>query len=104
MPFFAFEEKSRTQGTGVGAPVTYSDGNSVTHLQTYTMMDHKDRNVAAPTEFGWFLDGSPVPSKDWATGEPSAEHFVYEDSNGKWKTTGQNTKFSCVTCEMTNGE
>jgi len=51
MPFFAFEEKSRTQGTGVGAPTSYSDG-SVSHLQTYTMMDHKDRNVVAPTEFG----------------------------------------------------
>jgi hypothetical protein len=103
LPFYAFEEKSRSQGTGFGAPATYSDGNSVTHLQTYTMMDHKDRNTAVPIEFGWFLDGSPVPSKDWATGEPSAEHFVYEDSNGKWKTTGQNQKFSCVTCEMGTG-
>jgi hypothetical protein len=104
MPFYAVEEKSRSQGTGVGAPASHTAGNNVTNLQTYTMIDHKDRNTATATEFGWFLDGSPVPSKDWATGEPSAEHFVYEDKNGKWKTTGQNTKFSCITCEMGSGE
>jgi len=65
------------------------------------MIAHNDRNAAQATEFGYFLDGSPVTSKFSLAGD---KHFVYEDKNGKWKTTDENTQFGCATCEMGTGE
>jgi hypothetical protein len=68
------------------------------------MIDHKDRNAAVASEFGYFLDGSPVNSKFFDGGVAGDKHFVYEDKNGKWKTTDETTAFSCATCEMEHGE
>lgn len=68
------------------------------------MIDHKDRNSATATEFGYFLDGSEVTSKFFDGGVAGDKHFVYEDKNGKWKTTDEDTKYSCLTCEMGPGE
>jgi len=69
------------------------------------MIDHRDRNTAVAEEFGWFLDGTKVPNKNWDKSEPAAgKHFVYETSAGKWKTADENTNFSCTTCELGAGE
>jgi hypothetical protein len=105
MPFYAVKEVSRKTNAGTGAPsATPSEGNGVKQLQTWTMIDHKDRNVATAKEFGYFLDGSPVANDFFDGGIAGDKHFVYEDKNGKWKTTAETTKFGCATCEMTNGD
>jgi len=67
------------------------------------LIDHKDRNVVEAKEFGYFLDGSATLSK-FFDGPAGDKHFVYEDKNGKWKTTDETTKFGCATCEMEHGE
>jgi hypothetical protein len=105
MPFYAIEEVSRKTNTGTGAQAKYADGNGVKNLQTWTMIDHDDLNTVSAVEFDRFLDGSQVPTKNWDSSEPAAgKHFVYETSAGKWKTTDENTQFTCTTCEMGLGE
>jgi len=105
LPFYAVEEKSRATNSGVGAPGSYANANSLTHLQTWTMINHDDRNTIVAEEFGYFLDGTKVPAKNWASGEPAAgKHFVHETSDGKWKTADENTNFTCTTCELGTGE
>lgn len=51
-PWYAIEEKERTTGAGTGAPNSYSNGNGVENLQTWTMIDHEDVNRATAKEFG----------------------------------------------------
>jgi len=69
------------------------------------MTNHNDRNIVSAEEFGYFLDGTKVSSKNWDSSEPAVgKHFVYETNAGKWKTTDENTNFSCTTCELGAGE
>jgi len=70
-------------------------------MQTWHMIDHNDVNRATTAEFGYFLDGTAVPTPVWDSAEPSNDrHFAYETEGGKWKTADGDTQFTCTTCEM----
>lgn len=76
MPWAAASQVDQKLADGSG-PAVSADGTVVTNLQMWYMIDHSDVNRATPTEFGYFMDGTTAPARDWATGEPKADkHYV----------------------------
>lgn len=79
MPWAAYEEVSRSTADGTGQMTMGWDGTE-TGLQMWYIIDHDNVNRATPTEFGYFLDGTPATGKGpWASAsEPSdaKKHYV----------------------------
>jgi len=69
LPFNAFKQIDMQKKDGTGAPkASYSQGNNVSSLQTWSLKDHRDVNSVVPVEFGYFLDGTKTSGISWEGG------------------------------------